>query len=442
MPLILPPQNAVRELVLGRTMYSKLFEMPDNKRRLITRLGRVHYRRDDNELDDISTALEVEAGTGETIADKLPYRFRLRTQGIGFDYRSREDGGIVRLALLRVGNSQINQNQTFAFNRNGNRVRFVDAGTNTDIIFEATRGGIKTYRFLKAANAPKTWRWAIEYNEAGQFKIGTRIHGIDNFNEQVRATRPLQREINVSLVDGAPTLQPSGRMRFIRDETWTGETRAVDQVTHVPFWENTAVYPVAIDPDITENVVADADDGFEQAYQPWQSTNTRDDLGKYFAYLHPAWRFQGVNVPVGATIDLANLIINARSSTFSGGGGKLYGYDTDSAAALSNTVKPTLMAKTTAFTTVSQSTATGLRTYNVTSLVAEIVARAGWASGNNMTIFGIGTTGGYNRTRFEDYADGGTDEAQLEIDYTVAGSGGSDAIIGAFYGYQNPRTRM
>jgi hypothetical protein len=423
MPVILTPPDATHELLQRRTLRCKEFALANGKRRIIAKLGRVHYHRDDGLLDDIETAAEVEAGTGEIIANRLPYRFRLRTAGIGFDYQSRADGGIVRVALTRVGNNPINQNQTFTFTRNNNRIRFADVATDLDIVFVIGRGGIKTYRVLKSASAAKTWRWAIEYDTNGQNKITDTIRGIDNFNETARGTRPLQREVNVSVSDSAPVLQGSGRMRFLRDETWTGETKAFDQITHVPAWVNEAIYPVVIDPDITENIVADADDGHEKRNTgAWQSNATLVNIGKYNYYYDPAFRFQGIAIAPGTTIDLAVLKLNAISSTVGGGAGNLYGYDVDDAAVLSATVKPSTMAKTTASTAVPASTSTGIRSYTVTSIVAEIVARGGWASGNDITIFGIGTTGGYQRTRFEDYSNGGTDEAQLEID--VAGGGG------------------
>jgi len=415
MPVIATPVDAVRELAEYRTLRSKVFDLGGNQRKLIQKLGRVHFRDDDTQLKDIETDTEVEEGTGDIIARRLPYRFRLRKQGIGFDYESRE-GGIVRVALLRTGTNVIDQNATFVFTRNANRIVFSNVDTDLDIIFHITRGGIKTYRVLKSSSAPRSFRWAVEYDEQGQGKVDTSIRGVDNLDGIARPGID-RREVNVSVVNGDPVLQQSGRWRYIANETWTGETKFIDPVTRIASWVNDALYPVAIDPDITENIGATADDGYERNTVDWNSGTNFCDFGKYSIYRHPGWRFQTVAVANAATISLANLIIRATSSTGTGGRGVLYGYDTDNAAALSFTVRPTVMTKTTASLSIAYDATSGLRTYDVTSIVQEIVNRAGWASGNNMTIFGIGTSGAYNRTRFEDYSAAGTDEAQLEITF-------------------------
>jgi hypothetical protein len=416
MPIILKPADALAEIARHRTPNSKRFDLGNGMQRLIQRVGRVHYRDDQQTLQDIELTPEIDPNTGEIVANHVPYRFRVHLTGVGLDYQSREDSGIVTVKLDKIGNKSFNRSKKLNPVIQGNRIVYHDVADGLDMAFEITRFGVRTYRILKDSSADREWSWEVEHDDIGEAKVRkNKITGQD----------ASERRVNVSVNNAAKVSTGNGKYTYITTENWNGEVEHTDPTTRIKSWKKDSevsdVYPIAIDPDVTENIGTDADDGFEQAYQPWQSTNTRDDIGKYFAYLHPAWRFQTVAVAPGATIAAARLILNSRSSTSGGGGGKLYGYDVDSAAALSNTVKPTTMAKTTANTTVTPSTATGLRTFDVTSLVAEIVARGGWASGNNMTIFGIGTTGGYSRTRFEDYADGGTDEAQLEIDFPGSG---------------------
>lgn len=414
MPIITKPADAIRELVHLRTLRGKVFDLGGDRQRVIQKIGRVHYVDEDGSLQDIELETEIDSAGNITAHKSLPYEIIVHRNGVGFDYRSKIDGGSISLRLDRIGEREFDRSREYSISRQARRITFTDLDDGLDIVFELTRFGVRTYRIVKHEAAARSWRWEIECDAASEAKIKkSRIEGedADGFSTNV-----------IALLSSSTSLG-SGRMRFYSEERWGGQVAKLNFKTRIKSWAADVAYPVLIDPDITENIGADADDGSEEVGgYGWKSATTRDDIGRYSVYRNAAWRFQTVAVSPGATITLANLLINARSSTSSGGGGFLYGYDTDSAAALSSSIKPTTMAKTTDKTTVAQSTSTGIRTYDVTTAVAEIVARGGWSSGNNMTIFGLGTTGAYNRTRFEDYSDGGTDEAQLEI--TLAGGGG------------------
>lgn len=428
MPIIATPDSAT-ELTQLRTLRGKVFALPNGKRRLITKLGRVHYRDDDTTLKDIELTTEVEAGTGEIVANKLPYRFRLRTTGIGFDYQSREDGLIIRKALTRVGNTNIDQNATFAYTINGNRIRYANVGTDLDVIFQIGRTGIQTFWICKSASAPKTVRWANEYDLAARGKIADTIRGLDNLNNEPREGRN-RRPLNVSFSDGNATQQPSGRWRFIRTETWTGETEFIDPVTHVKSWVNNAIYPAAVDPDITEEIPANNNDGLQYGSSWFQNYS---QFGDNYSSSNRNWgcHFTSVAVDQGVTIDLANLVVNVTGSA--GGGyasGTIYGSDVDNAStAWSNSYLPSGRTQTSASTAFARPTGTGIHTKNVTAIIQEIVDRAGWASGNDIKLFIINTDTSNRRTILEDYNDAGTAEAQLEIDFTAGGGGGTAANL-------------
>jgi len=427
MPVIATPPDAIAELTQHRGLRSKVFDLGGAKRRLITKLGRVHYRRDDNQLDDIETDTEVEAGTGEIVANKLPYRFRLRTTGIGFDYQSREDGLIVRKALTRIGATNIDQDATFTFTRSGNRVRYVNVVSGVDVIFDVTRGGVKTYWVPKNAAAPKSVRWALEYDEAARGKISDEIRGLDNLLGKSRDGRN-RWPLNVSLSDGATTLQGNGRYRFIRTEAWTGEAEYMDPTTRIKSWVTTPVYPVAIDPDITEEIGETADDGDERFYT-YTWTTSRANYGGYHMVggssnkYRSGWRFQSIALDNAVTIDSAVLKLNVVSTVGPWSACTIWGVDTDSSSAWSNSNRPSQQTKTTASASFTRPTGTGIKSTTVTSIIQEIVDRAGWASGGNISLFGdAGESGSY--TGFEDYVNSGTNEPTLEIDYTAGGGGG------------------
>lgn len=183
------------------------------------------------------------------------------------------------------------------------------------------------------------------------------------------------------------------------------------------------VYPVAIDPDISEEIVADSDDGTDA---PDVDTfySTFCEFGKAFiANRDPAWRFQSVAVPSsGDTIDLAIFKINATFAEFGGGKGNLYGYDTDDSVTWSNSIRPELVAKTTA-SVYGAIPAAGQYSFTITSVVQEIVDRTGWATGNDISVFFINSSGIDELSELSDYPSSGN-HGRLEIDYTVAAGGG------------------
>jgi hypothetical protein len=419
MPIILKPQDAIAEITSHRTLHSKQFDLGSGKRRLVQKLGRVHFRDDAQQLQDIELTPTIDPATGEIVATEVPYRFRVHAKGIGLDYQSREDGGNVTVKLDKIGNRSFNRNKSLSPTIQGNRVVFADVDNGLDIVFQITRFGVRTFRILKGSQAAREWAWEVEHDTAGETKIR---------KDKIAGQDASERRVDVIASSTQKVPAGNGRHKFLSTEIWNGQVEHTDPATRIRSWKKESevaiTYPIAIDPDITENIGTSDDDGFQNNASGWYPSTAQVQFGKYVFYKHPAWRFQSVAVPVGATIDLANIILNAQANDYGGGGGFLYGYDTDDAAALSATIKPSTMAKTSAKTTVAESATTGLRTYAVTTIVAEIVARGGWASGNDLTIFGTATSTGYKRTRFEDYSDGGTDEAQLEIDYTAGGGGG------------------
>lgn len=413
MPIIPTPANAT-ELTELRSARSKVFALANGTRRLVAKLGRVHFQDDDGQLKDIETDVEVEAGTGELIATKLPYRFRLHQLGIGFDYESRA-GGIVRVALVGI-DGQNNFDRTISYDktRNKNRVRFADVRTDLDIVIEIGRHGVRTFRIIKSATAPRNFRWAVEYDASGASKIVSACYGKDS----------LDLTAQTHSTDSTPQLQQNGRMRYFNDESWTGNVKVIDPVTRIPSWKDTPTYPVIMDPTVTEDIAADADDGHE-ANGAWVGAVSPIRIGKGNGYtFHLGFRFTTLAIDQGATINSATLKLNYEFSQYGGGGGTLYGSAVDNAAQWSGSVKPSNRTKTTASATFARHTTSGIKSFTVTSIVQEIINRAGWASGNSISLFALQTETTDRQTRFEDFSGAGTDEAQLEIDYTAGGGGG------------------
>lgn len=414
MPIVPLPIDAVRELTEYRTPRSKRFLLPSGEQKIHCRLGLVHYLDEaDGQFKDIELETEIEPGSGDVVATRLPYRFRLLRQGVGFTIRFR-GGGTVRVELRRVGGDNVSQTAEFPFTRNGREITFEDVATDLDVVLRINRGGIQIFRRLKSASAARAWRWAVIHDAAGLAKVDTEIRGRDNSK---------RRLAGLTLTNGSGVDIGGGMTRYLCDETWDGTVITRDPVTRIPSVTSDPQYPVLIDPDVTEEIAATAEDGYQYRKLTVYLENYYNTLGIYFSTytLEPMWRFTTVPVAQGATISLAELKVNVKIAYLGGGGGTIYGAVEDSAAAWTNATRPHLRTKTSASAVLTRQGTAGIKTFNVTSIVQEIVNRAGWVSNNHLALFTVTyetTTGQF--TSFEDFSHAGTDEAVLEITLAAA----------------------
>lgn len=415
MPIVRKPENAIREIVSERTARSKTFLLPDGKKLIHARIGRIHFRDDDGSLKDIETDVELDAQAGEMVAEKLPYKFRLHRKGIGFTYQSRA-GGKVTIELEAIGGQPFDGNAFYEATRAGNRITFANVAEDLDLVFVVYRGGVQTHRVLKSDKAARSWKWNIKTDAEGAARVGGELHGRDASGH---------RCLGLSLVDGL--------------ETWDGTVAIRDKTTRKLSQSRDITYPVVIDPDVTEEIAAGSDDGFERGTNSPVGTFISTEslfspyvvLGRisgYYTYHHqPGFRFTSVAVAQAAAIAIATLKLNVRTGGGYAGTGTIYGYDTnDSAAWSGTTVRPSSAAKTSASTSVTAAGSTGIKSYDVTAIVQEIVDRAGWASGNDLSLFILhNVASGTAYTYFERFENAGTDEAVLEITLDAGGGGGN-----------------
>ena len=140
------------------------------------------------------------------------------------------------------------------------------------------------------------------------------------------------------------------------------------------------------------------------------------------------WRWDNVTVPAGATIDSADVQLYITSTSTDDPYGTVYFEDADDPGDLTGTA---LRSRT--FTSASTSVnatavGTGFYTISVTSAVAEVVARGGWASGQAMVcIFDTGSDNS-NRATVRDYVSNSSQAAKLDIDYTEGGGDGASRL--------------
>lgn len=141
-------------------------------------------------------------------------------------------------------------------------------------------------------------------------------------------------------------------------------------------------------------ITADADDGFENEGSEWIDRNEPGySSGEWFGVLQTgspatnrigALRFQSTGIPQGSTISSATLTINitvASSADATNAVLLVTGDDVDDSPALSDTHRPSSGWTDTAATATANNLAVGPVAIDVTSVVQEIVNRAGFAGG-------------------------------------------------------------
>lgn len=142
-----------------------------------------------------------------------------------------------------------------------------------------------------------------------------------------------------------------------------------------------------------------------------------------FIYL----RFLGIGIPAGSTISAATVTCNVTTITGTPDTA-IFGVDVDDAAAFSDPGNLPSNASTTTASADADPSGTGTHVIDVTGIVAEIVARAGWASGNDMAFVIKDNAGvGENMWYGEDLQAAGSNEAQLDVTYSAGGGGSTPA---------------
>lgn len=178
---------------------------------------------------------------------------------------------------------------------------------------------------------------------------------------------------------------------------------------------------------INKQISASTDDCHEANDTTIYLTNTTTIIGRTTSSLDPGLRWQTVNIPQAASITTATLsgYLNTVNGTFSA---NIRGIDEDNTAAWSAGSRPSQRTKTTATITANLGDwgnwgVGNWVTIDITSVIQEIVNRAGWSANNALAIV-IENTGvdnfNYAAMRAWDY-EGNAHGAKLDIVYSDAG---------------------
>lgn len=187
--------------------------------------------------------------------------------------------------------------------------------------------------------------------------------------------------------------------------------------------------------DITLNIAANADDGTSAGssfYNSWAYAY----IAKVSSTAYRSFfRFSSVTIPAGATIISAKIKLRAsESSSGTPCNVNIYMEDADDPSAPSSasdlTSRP--LTSAVAWTGVPAFTSgTWYDSPDLTSIVQDIIDRAGWASGNHMTVHIVDNSSGNSTYRGISCREAGTSySAQLVISYDTAIFAESDDEIG------------
>lgn len=409
------PDNAVRELVLERTLKSKTYEAATHGRRIWQgSVGPIHVPND---------FLGWRAGGGAFVWENANPRFTL-LRGLPVVERAWYqldidpanlrfrgdwlDGGMGELKLLGVV-----PHPAMAVELDRNKCWLRNVRPDFDLELRARPDTFEVFKHLRSPAAPHRLNWLVRsrvknFNVPPQ--LGTR--GIDRSADRRRA---IEIQHTVSPPRLAAGVAETDFQEFI---TGRAKNKRSD-----PDWQRAAVYPLVVDVTFgPTDIAANEDDGtaYFVADTWFESGFGSGDNYISFSIASPQYtsdagtRWTGITVPQGIAITAATIQVNSGAS---GSSGDIFGDDVDDAPVWSSTSRPEQITRTAASTVIPAS-APGSVTLDVRAIVQELVDRPGWSSGNAMR-FGWLHNALEDTFRFEDFANVGTDPATLTIEWQV-----------------------
>ncbi len=164
-----------------------------------------------------------------------------------------------------------------------------------------------------------------------------------------------------------------------------------------------------------------------------QHTINEVNLGDFGSFL--TWilcRFQNVTIPKGATINSATFtVVNQGGGAGDDADGTVYCEDIDDSPTISATdtdiTGRTLTTASVSWLDLNIGVGNTSSPPDMASVIQEVVDRAGWASGNDLSVIGVPNTNG-RILNFESYEQSTANAAKLDIDYS-AGFAHSQAVI-------------
>lgn len=398
------------EVVSNRAVCSKTFKNNDGSFTTVIDRAPVHYLDENGSYQEIDLTV-VDNGARFTM-NKAPYSVEIYKDKVGYKF-SRPSGEFFSIELVKIAGVNVN-NTNIVAKSDFNQV-FWD-GVDPKVLFKVVLNPQKPKlnTFIVDATANRSLTWLI--STSSQFNFES--YGFDSENS------------STEIITEKIFIDPNN---FYYNETWTGRiSRVVKLETRQKVWFNDPVYPVIIDPTITEQIPANGNDGASSpGGNAFNASATQ--MGRSTKALSGGFRFTTVGVPVGATISSATLKLKINTVTSGISAGNVYGANYDNVAIWETAAfgfNPNSATKTTAVTNWAP-VASSVNNITVTSQVAEIVARGGWAEDNAMAMIAtwVNVSPDYKYVAFSDYSVSPANSAILEIVYTTSGGGATPGPV-------------
>ncbi len=416
--IIQKPRNGI-EIVKKRTENSKTFDMGKGKKKLIHLFGAIHYKHKYSDRNELwkEIDLTIEEKKNLFVVENAPYNLEIFKDSIGLSYTSRRGGNII-FRLKKIGGTDVKDLSLNISPRiNKNRLYWDNVVEDLDIYIDLRPLSCEFYKVLKSANAPKDWEWECVEDKVVFFKVNSKqITGEDKEN---RIVKVISTKSKVNLE------KYKDKKYYLLHEKFEEKTVKIkDKRTRIKEWIDKVEYPVLIDADITELIVANNDDGYGTGYNhgwDWNNTEIKGGYRSTDYTMFPGLRFQGLAIAKEAEITNALLKVQLKNIFWADPTFRVYGDDVDDAGVFSNGDLPQNITKTDAFASWVPAAPYEWKTIDVKTIIQELVNRALWASGNDIRLAMFHQEAPISeQATFYDYAKSQADAAYLEIDFVAA----------------------
>lgn len=395
------------EVVEKRTENSKTYRVAENRYTLVQTIAPIHYKPSEQ-----ANWEEIDLTFDENFEiHNAPYDLKIYTDRVGYEYTSKK-GGTVTVELVGV-NGAVPKGE-FTVRNEDNFIIWEGVDTDLDMKLEVRPKRAEIFKVLKSARAPKRFRWRFTEDEGGHPTVNKKILGKDADGESIEMQT---QEHEISRIKGKHT--------FELEEEFTGRvSRRVDEKTRRKEWFDNPKYPVLVDASVEEDVAIgddDVDEDLPYGYLDYDGNGLEIDLTNAPYGTAVGLRFQSLGVPQGATVTAALLHGVAAGFTVVESLVRVYADDVDDAPGWSGNGDVTGITKTSASVLVDWDVDAGFPVQgDITSVVQEVVNRAGWSTGNSIRL-GCFANEDAHAGEIDSYEAGSP--ASLEITYESEGGG-------------------